>query len=86
MSRQILNEQEQRKLAKGKCPHCGETELRKMGPRFHFYLSCTKCRAVYYCHYPRPPVLAEWVVETPSSVFWRELKDKGDKADGAREG
>ena len=77
-----LSEKEQRALAKGKCPHCGGTELQKIDPdmRFRFYLECTKCRAVYYCHYPDPPVLADWV-GTPLPVFWRE-REKGMVGDG----
>ncbi len=76
---QILNEQEQRRLAVGKCPHCGET-LRKIDPgmRYHFYLECCKCKAIYYCHYPDAPVRMDFL-GPPLPVFWRELKEKGEE-------
>ena len=73
----ILNEQEQRKLAKGKCPHCGGP-LKKIDPgmRYHFYLECRKCTATYYCNYPDVPVRMDFS-HRPLSVFWRELSEKG---------
>ena len=72
----ILNEQEQRKLAEGKCPDCGGP-LQKIDPdmRYHFYLECRKCTATYYCHYPRAPVRME--SHPPLPMFWRELREKG---------
>ena len=68
---QLPNEQEQRKLAKGKCPDCGG-KLDKIDPgmRYHFYLECSKCKSVYYCHYPRAPVRMS--SQPPLPVFWRE--------------
>lgn len=74
---QRLTEQEQRILAKGKCPHCAGT-LQKIDPhmRYHFYLECRKCTATYYCHYPDAPVRMDF--SPPLPVFWRELKEKGE--------